>query len=118
MTSGRNCVRKYCVNVRITRCATAPLSTQLRSVVQAAFGVPLGLVVGVAVGVGVGDGAAVVGAGVGVRVAVAVAGAVVGVAVVGAWVTRTVSGPQAAARTQVSRNSAVGRPRSRSICRN
>src|ERR1700756_2042894 len=71
-------------------------------VVQAAFGVPLGLVVGVGVAVGGGDGAAVVGAGVGVRVGVAVGAAVVGTGVAGAVVTRTSSGPHAAATSEVS----------------
>jgi len=86
------------------------------SVAQDTFGVPPGLVVGVGVGVGDGVGAGVDGKGVGVRVGVAVGASVVGAAVVGADVTRTVSGPHAAARTQVSRKSAVGRIRSDLIC--
>jgi hypothetical protein len=86
------------------------------SVVHDTFGVPPGLVVGVGVGVGLGVGAPVDGTAVGVRVGVAVGAVVVGAAVVGAGVTRTVSGPHAAARTEVSRKSAVGTLRSDLIC--
>jgi hypothetical protein len=87
------------------------------SVVQAMFGVPPGLVVAVGAGVGLGVGGAVVGTGVGVRDGVTVGGAVVGAGVVGAGVTRTVSGPQVAVTIEVSRKSAIGRPRRRLICR-
>jgi hypothetical protein len=54
---------------------------------------------------------------VGVRDGVTVGGALVGAGVVGAGVTRTVSGPQVAVTIEVSRKSAIGRPRRRLICR-